>query len=314
MAGGWDQEVLLGLLGTVQTSAGLLGTGFDDAGLRALADALSPPISRTDPDDVPDAPSDAVSRRGDVWSLGGEHRAMCGDSTSPADLGALMAGGRASLVFTDPPYGVDYDGGTTVREKLAGDEVGTSIYGDFLAALPGAVDPRAPLYVFFAGSHALEVFSAVVSTGYQVRALMVWHKMKAHYGALSAQYKLKHEPFLYCHRRGQAPYWYGPTNEVTVWEVEQSHRNDWHPTQKPVALAERAMRNSSEPGDIVLDPFGGSGSTLIAAHSAGRVARLMEIEPRYVDVIVRRFAEHTGDDPVRGDGAAWSELTREGGA
>lgn len=307
IAGEWDNAALASILERVNDGPGLLGTGFDGDTLKDLLGSLVPEEQPGAPDDVPEAPTAAATRRGDIWECG-PHRIMCGDSTSRDDLVLLMGGELAAMMFTDPPYGVGYDGGTTTREKLIGDEIGTDVYAKFLAAVPAVLDPRAPIYLFFAGSHALDVFTAVVANNYRVRALMVWHKTQAHYGALSAQYKLKHEPFLYCHRRGQAPYWYGPTNEVTVWEVDQSHRNEWHPTQKPVALAERALGNSSRHGDLVIDPFGGSGSTMIAAERAGRVARLMEIEPRYVDVVARRFLEYSGIDPVRQDGRKWSDL------
>lgn len=159
-------------------------------------------------------------------------------------------------------------------------------------------DDKAPLYLWHAGVKGIAAAAAAAAAGYEIRCELVWNKNQAQFGSLSAQYKQKHEPCYYCVKRGHPPRWYGPTNEVTVWDHNRSAVNDFHPTQKPVALGERALTNSSERGSVVLDLFGGSGSTLIAAHSLNRKARLMEIDPIYCDVICRRFQEHTGITPV----------------
>jgi len=271
----------------------LEGTGYDGAALDGLLAALAPPSSfsgDTEPADVPEVPR-TVS--GDLYLLA-EHRLLCGDSTNRGDVERLMSGSVAQLVFTDPPYGVDYDGGTKKRERLVGDQRGSSIYAEVLPVIRDVSDDKAPLYLWHAGAVAASVYSAIAETDYEVRAQIIWVKNMAQFGALSAQYKQKHEPALYCFKRGTSPRWYGPTNEVTVWEYARASVNEFHPTQKPVELAERALENSTERSHVVLDLFGGSGSTLVAATNKDRRAYLMEIDPGYCDVIVDRWERHTG--------------------
>jgi site-specific DNA-methyltransferase (adenine-specific) len=290
---GYDQAGLAKLLETLDAPA-LDGTGYGADDVDRLLRSLDPDGGgrQTDPGARPAAPR---SKPGRVVELG-PHRLMCGDSTNPDQLAQLLGDARAQLVLTDPPYGVDYDGGTTKREKLAGDERGTGIYAAFLPTLAAAVDPKAALYLWHAGAAALPVLQALASTGWEVRAQIIWVKNLAQFGALSAQYHQQHEPLFYCHRRGTAPRWYGPKNEVTVWPADRAASNDLHPTQKPVELAERAISNSTQLDDLVLDPFGGSGSTLIACHNLGRRAYLMELDPGYCDVIVDRYERHVAGD------------------
>ena len=140
----------------------------------------------------------------------------------------------------------------------------------------------------------MPVLQALSDCGYQVRAQIVWNKNQAQFGALGAQYKQKHEPCFYAHRSDSSPYWYGPTNEVTVWDVDRAQANDLHPTQKPVALFERAIRNSSREGALVLDPFMGSGTTFIAAEGLQRRAYGLEIDPGYAQVCIERWEAYTG--------------------
>ena len=213
-----------------------------------------------------------------------------------------MGGEQAALVFTDPPYGVDYDGGTKKREKLAADQHGTDVYAAVLPMVLTASEKKAPIYLWHAYTEGPAAVSALRDAGYDVRSLILWVKNQAQFGALSAHYKQQHEPCLYACRKGVAPYWHGPTNETTVWEHDRATSNDFHPTQKPIALAERAIGNSSVAGALVLDLFGGSGSTLMACEATARRARLMEIDPRYCDVIVRRWEEHTGRKAEQADG------------
>jgi DNA modification methylase len=207
-----------------------------------------------------------------------------------------MQGEKAQLVVTDPPYGVDYTGGhgKKKRERILGDE-DASLYAEALVMAHAYTDDKAPLYVWFAGNQGEDVYRAVREAHYDVAALVFWHKTKAHYGAFMAQYMQKHEPLLYCRKRGSGARWTGPTNEVTVWDADQPSRNEWHPTQKPIEVIERCIRNSSERGHIVLDLFGGSGTTLIAADNLGRAARIVELDPRYCDVIRRRYENAKGN-------------------
>ncbi len=198
-----------------------------------------------------DVRGEPVTKPGDLYQLG-EHRLLCGDATEITGVERLLDGPRAAVVFTDPPYGVDYDGGTKKREKLAADNRGTGIYDDVLPVILLAAEEKAPLYLWHADRASVPVGAALAASNFTVRAQIIWVKNQAQFGALSAQYKQKHEPCFYAHRKGVAPYWYGPTNEVTVWEADRAAANDFHPPQKPIALAERALKNSSRVGDAVL--------------------------------------------------------------
>jgi DNA modification methylase len=258
----------------------------------------------TDEDDVPPVPVEPVSKLGDLYVLG-DHRLLCGDSTVLADVERLMDGQKADMVFTDPPYGVDYDGGHAVkgvrREKLANDAT-PEIYTRVLPVAFWASKPSAALYLWFSDSKSAAVTAAVTAAGYEIRNTLIWNKNLAQFGAIGAQYKSKHEPCLYCFKKGQPPFWQGPNNEVSVWDVSRGQKNEFHPTQKPVELAERAFGNSCPDAGAVLDLFGGSGSTLIAAEKTGRRCYIMELSPAYCDVICQRWEQATGKKAVR-DGA-----------
>jgi DNA modification methylase len=162
-------------------------------------------------------------------------------------------------------------------------------------------DDKAPLYLWHAGVKgiAAAAAAAAAAAGYEIRCELVWNKNQAQFGALSAQYKQKHEPAYYCFKRGSAPRWFGPTNEVTVWDVDRASKNEFHPTQKPTELATRAMRNSSQPGHVVLDLFLGSGATLIAAEESNRRCFGLELSPAYCDVIVARWEKFSGKKAER---------------
>lgn len=248
----------------------------------------------TDEDDVPEAPQEPITKLGDVWILG-EHRVMCGDSTSKEAVEILMDGEKADMVFTDPPYGVDYDGGHAVkgvrREKLKND--GTAdIYKSTISIMYRYSKKDTPLYLWYSDSKSLSVLSAVLSAGYEIRNNIIWNKNVAQFGAIGAQYKTKHEPCLYCYKKGQKSNWTGPNNEVSVWDIDRNSKNEHHPTQKPIALAERCIKNHK--ADTVLDLFLGSGSTLIAAEKTNRKCYGMELDPKYCDVIVKRWEDFTG--------------------
>lgn len=233
--------------------------------------------------------------RGDLWSLG-RHRLICGDCTDSATVDRLMMGERANMVFTDPPYGVDYEGGLNEvkRERLEGDKSG-ALYLPALQSLKTILADNAPMYVWFADRVGRPLYEAVEAIGYEVRAMIIWHKLKAHYGNFMAQYMQKHEPCLYIVNGSSS--WIGPTNEVTVWEVDQPGQNEWHPTQKPLELALRAISNHDAP--IVADWFSGSGTTLIACEELGRTCHAIEISPLYVAGTLERFHKATGIIPIK---------------
>ncbi len=300
---GSEQATLMGLEDNRGAQEGIewdpgilaeLAQQFDVSGLFTgdeLAEWAQPsePEAGAGGDEYDTTPDDGPTRAqlGDLWVIGGVHRLLVGDCTDPANVARLMGGERADMVFTDPPYGVDYEGGLneTKRERLAGD-TSAALYGACMSTATPHCKPSAPWYIWFAGTVGEPVYTAVSSHGYKVRAMIVWNKLDAHYGNLMAQYMQKHEPCLYVVK--DAPPWHGPTNEVTVWDVKQPSVNEYHPTQKPLELAERAMRNSSVNGALVCDWFLGSGTTLIAAHRTGRRCYGCELAPKYADVILRR--------------------------
>jgi len=272
--------------------------GFDINELNAL---MQPEIVEglTDEDAVPEIPEEPKTRLGDIYQLG-NHRLMCGDSTSIDAVDMLMSGQKADMVFTDPPYGVDYDGGHATdkrRTKLENDDK-TLMYVGALPIAYMASKDGAALYLWFADRFAKDVLIALEECNFQVRTWIIWNKNLAQFGAIGAQYKSKHEPCIYAFKKGKAPYWNGPNNEVTVWDMKRHSKNEFHPTQKPVELPVRALENSSKAGDIILDLFGGSGSTLIACEKQNRHARLMELDPKYCDVIVKRWEDFTGKKAV----------------
>jgi site-specific DNA-methyltransferase (adenine-specific) len=225
---------------------------------------------------------------GDLFEIG-EHRLLCGDSTDSDAVARLMDGQKADMVFTDPPYGVDYEGGAmTKRTKLDNDQKNTNIYQEVLPNIILFTNDKAPMYIWHAAGYA-DMASHLWDNNIEIRSQIVWNKNMAQFGALSAQYKQKHEPCFYCFKKGNAPFWYGPTNEVTVWDVSRESKNEFHPTQKPIELPSRALNNSSKKGDCILDLFLGSGSTMVAAHQLKRKCYGMELDPKYCQVIVDRM-------------------------
>ncbi|HSG63292.1 MAG TPA: site-specific DNA-methyltransferase [Pseudomonadales bacterium] len=231
-------------------------------------------------------------KTGDIWKIG-EHRLACGDCTDADTVARLMDGEKIDCIVTDPPYGVDYDGGTTVREKLSGDG-SADLYLPALSTWKSYCNHHVALYLWYADGDqviAQAVAQAVAQAGWQVRRNLIWNKNQAQYGALSQQYKQKHEPFLYCHIKGKSPYWGGDGTEVTVWDVNRHSVNEFHPTQKPPALFERAINNSSRKNNIVFDGFAGSGTTFVACHNLSRRCRAIELLPTYCSVILQRMTD-----------------------
>ena len=245
----------------------------------------------------PDDQAEPISRLGDVWQLG-RHRLMCGDSTSIDAVDKLTQGLIMDMAFTDPPYGVAYTGGiqftgkdsgvavTNNREMIKNDDV--DIYQDVMSILSLTVD--GPCYIWFADTKAAKLYEAAELYG-DIHALIIWIK-NGGYGALNANYKQKHEPCLYWKPKGKTLRFTGATTETTIWEINKDGKNKLHPTQKPVELAFKAIKNHD--AKTVLDIFGGSGATLIAAEQLNRTCYMMELDPKYVDVIVKRWENATG--------------------
>lgn len=247
--------------------------------------------SETEEDEPPAVEEgEADSKLGEVYTLG-RHRLMCGDATKIEDVEKLMDGKKADMVFTDPPYGVGYTGGSKTWEMIKGDAKDQDIavfYGDALANLSVMTKIEASWYICHAGLKAVEVFTALRTNGFTIKNIIIWSKNNAQFGILGANYHQKHEPIIFG-TYGKKYNWYGQNNEVTVWEIARASKNEFHPTQKPVALVARAIKNSSKEEDIVADLFGGSGSTLIACEQTNRICYMMELDPHYVDVIRKRY-------------------------
>jgi DNA modification methylase len=234
----------------------------------------------------------------------GDHRLLCGDSTSLTEVERLMDGEKADMVFTDPPYGVAYEGGHNDKKRqqiendaLEGKDLTALFYDALITAVTVTTD-QAPFYVWFASGKSVETFAAFAQLPLKLRAVIQWYKVRSGLGAFMSQYIPNCEPCIYAYKAGCSPQWFGPTDEKTVWELQKESRNEYHPTQKPVELPERAISNSSKKAQHILDLFGGSGSTLIACEKTGRHARLMELDPAYCDVIVKRWEDFTGKKAI----------------
>ena len=269
---------------------------------------------RTDEDAVPELlPQTPVSVFGDLWNLG-SHKLLVGDSTDRSQVARLMAGESADLLFIDSPYNVAYEGHTEEHLTIKNDRMSDADFTKFLEAAfrscRAAAKPSASLYVCHPSSRQREFQNALEVAGFEVRCQIIWAKNTFAWG--HGRYKFQHEPIFYAHVAGQSDAWYGDKSQSTLWEEKKPAANRLHPTMKPVELIKRALVNSSKVGDLVADLFGGSGSTLIACEDLGRAARLMEIDPRYADVICRRYQEHTGKQAVLdGDGRSFDEIARQ---
>jgi len=225
-----------------------------------------------------------------------------------------MTDDAADLIFTDPPYNVDYEGYTEERLKIKGDRMSDAEFKQFLEAAfrscRAVVKPGASLYVCHSSSWQREFQNALEAVGFEIRCQIIWAKNTFAWGF--GRYKFQHEPVFYAHVAGQKDSWYGDKSQSTLWEETKPAANRVHPTAKPVELVERALLNSSKAGDIVADLFGGSGSTLIACQRRNRNARLMEIDPKYADCIVRRYQEYAGKKAtLDGDGRTFEEIALE---
>ena len=289
----WEEDKLSQVLQSLKVEDAdlLAATGYDAAEVDKMSKA------EVTEDEVPEPPAEPITKAGDLWILG-EHRVLCGDSTKRENVAILMSGDLAKLVVTDPPYGVDYQGGVfSKRDKLAGDET-ADLYGPILKLAYEFSDAKAAVYLWHSDGKAVDVFAALDSAKYVRRITIIWNKNIAQFGALSAQYKQKHEPCHYLFKKGESPRWFGPTNETTVWDIDRNQTNEHHPTEKPIGIMGRPIQNSSEVTDIILDFFLGSGTTLIAAEQLGRKCYGMEISPQYCDVIVKRWENLTGKKAV----------------
>jgi DNA modification methylase len=309
---GWDEALLrleLADLSELGFDLGLIG--FGEGELERLL-AGEGKVGLTEDDEAPALPEQAVTRPGDLWVLG-EHRLLCGDATVLTDVERVLGGQLADMAFTDPPYNVDYS--SSAKDKLRGnkrkilnDNLGYEFEAFLLEACANILAvTKGAVYVCMSSSELHTLQRAFAAAGGKWSTFVIWAKNTFTLGR--ADYQRQYESILYGWKDGADHYWCGARDQGDVWFVDKPVRNDLHPTMKPVALVERAVRNSSKTRDIVLDPFGGSGSTLIACEKTGRQARLMELDPRYCDVTVRRWQEFSGGiAALDGDGRTFEDI------
>ena len=286
----WDFDLLADELPGLDLSAFDFDWGLPEDQTEEVVEDEAPEV---------DEESKPITKLGDIWQLG-RHRLMCGDSTDKATVELLMDGKKADMVFTDPPYGVSYTGGLQFkdgyveknnREMIKNDDI--DIYEDVFKIL--SQFSNGACYIWFAGTKAASLYSAAEKYG-EIHALVIWVK-NGGYGALNANYKQKHEPCLYWKPKNAKLNFCGDTTQTTVWEINKDGVNEFHPTQKPIALPAKAIKNHK--AETVLDLFGGSGSTLIACEQLDRTCYMMELDPKYCDVIIKRWENLTGEKAVR---------------
>jgi DNA modification methylase len=295
----WDEDLLKLEFEDLQNmDFDLELTGFDLD--RIYKDFLK--TEKSAEEEIPeiDEKTDPITKHGDLWILGG-HKVLCGDSTDRNSYKTLLDGELTAITVTDPPYNVDYD---QDGERLLNDNLGAEFTG-FLSKICSNIlaHTNGAIYIFMAISEIGNLKREFEKAGGHWSTFIIW--AKNHFALSRSDYQRQYEPILYgwgqgpCQKEGSTRYWCGDRDQSDLWTEQIVGSNKLHPTMKPVALIERMILNSSKPGDIVLDPFGGSGSTLIAAENLGRKARLIELEPKYVDVIVKRWENHTGQEAVR---------------
>lgn len=252
-------------------------------------------VEAVEDDYVPDPPDEPKAKRGDIYKLG-RHRLMCGDSTSFEDVNALCAGREMDLFLTDPPYNVDYTGKTADALKIENDSMSDETFRQFLVdaftAADSAMKCGASFYIWHADSEGFNFRGACRDVGWTVRQCLIWVKNSMVMGR--QDYQWKHEPCLYGWKEGAGHNWYSDRKQTTILEFERPTQSVMHPTMKPIPLFSYLIKNSSKKGDAVLDLFGGSGTSLICCEEMERDSYIMELDPRYVDVIIDRWEQFTG--------------------
>lgn len=296
ISGEWDESKLALLIADLDAAdfdAEL--TGFDEDEIQAMIGSLDEAEAHDDGFDLDTALEQAAFvEPGDVWAVG-RHRLMCADATQSANLEALMGGKSANLLLTDPPYNVDFtsaSGLSIKNDKMDADSFYQFLLDSFTAAA-AVMAPGASAYVFDADTEGLAFRRAFIDAGFKLSGCCIWVKDSLVLGR--SPYQWQHEPCLFGWKSGGKHAWYADRKQTTIWQFAKPKRSKNHPTSKPVDLMAYPMGNSTQPNALVLDPFAGSGSTLIAAEQTDRVAYCMELDPKYASVILRRYVEHTGD-------------------
>ena len=286
----WDMDLLNDELDQIR-DIDMSDFGFDDLDSLELEDA------DTAKDDNFDeaTPTEPKSKSGQIYQLG-RHRLMCGDSTNKSDVKELMGGYQADLLLTDPPYNVDYTGKQKSKMKIDNDHLENDEFYKFLSSAfsnaKQVMKAGAAYYVWYASSQAINFNKALNDNGLKVREELIWKKNQIVMGR--QDYQWQHEPCLYGWNEDGSHAWYSDRKQSTILSFDKPQRSDLHPTMKPIPLFDYQIKNSSKAGDIVLDLFGGSGTSIMACEQDGRTCYTMEFDPKYVDVIIKRWEEFTG--------------------
>lgn len=285
----WDMELLN------EELDGIVDIDMSDFNFSDITDSPSSEDVVEDDGENIELPSEPKTRLGDIWVIG-RHKLMCGDATSEDVLKRLMGGDKADMYLTDPPYNVAYEGKTEDKLTIQNDSMEDSAFYQFLVdsfvAADSVMNEGAAFYVWHADSEGYNFRGACRAVEWELRECLIWNKNTMVLGR--QDYQWKHEPCLYGWKGGAAHNWYSDRKQTTVIDMNKPNRNAEHPTMKPVQLFAYLMENSSKPGDIILDSFCGSGTTLIACEQMGRVARVLELDPKYCDVIVERYINLVG--------------------
>lgn len=285
----WDMELLN------EELDGIVDIDMSDFNFSDITDSPSSEDVVEDDDENIELPSEPKTRLGDIWVIG-RHKLMCGDATSEDVLKRLMGGDKVDMYLTDPPYNVAYEGKTEDKLTIQNDSMEDSAFYQFLVdsfvAADSVMNEGAAFYVWHADSEGYNFRGACRAVEWELRECLIWNKNTMVLGR--QDYQWKHEPCLYGWKGGAAHNWYSDRKQTTVIDMNKPNRNAEHPTMKPVQLFAYLMENSSKPGDIILDSFCGSGTTLIACEQMGRVARVLEIDPKYCDVIIKRYINLVG--------------------
>ena len=292
---GWDDELLAVELSDLQgEGVDLSITGFDEKELADLFDDKSKSDVEDDGYDLSAALEKAAfAQRGDIWTVG-RHRLMCGDATSADDVAALMGGKRANLLLTDPPYGVSFksSSGLTIQNDSIKDEDFYSFLKSAFSAAVDCLEKGAAAYIFHADTEGLNFRRAFVDAGFHLAGCCIWVKDSLVLGR--SAYQWQHEPVLYGFLQNGKHSWYSDRKQTTIWNFAKPKKNANHPTSKPLDLLSYPIQNSSQENAIVLDTFGGSGSTLMACELTNRICYTMELDEKYASVILRRYVDDTG--------------------
>lgn len=293
MDAGWDEELLRVEIEALQAESFDVGlTGFDEKDIAELFAGEDGDVQDDDFDVDEELQKPPVSKSGDVWLLG-NHRLICGDSTKEETYPVLMDGKKANLVVTDPPYNVNYEGsaGKIQNDNMENDKFYQFLLDAFLN-MEKAMADDASIYVFHADTEGLNFRKAFSDAGFYLSGTCIWKKQSLVLGR--SPYQWQHEPCLYGWKKKGKHQWYSDRKQTTIWEFDKPKKNGDHPTMKPIPLIAYPIKNSSMSNCIILDPFGGSGSTLIACEQLSRICHTIELDEKYCDVIVKRYIEQVG--------------------